>query len=406
MSKLLRTLTTIILALLLTSAFIACDDGDGDGNGATVTGEFVYELETGTREKEGGEEGETEEYEYYKITGYTVTSEDALKMAAGDFSSVTATQRNIKIPATYKGNPVEEIASMAFSDQVILQTVDFEKNSEGKYNLKKIGVGAFSGCTSLTEIKNLPFIGESETAIGAERVLGHLFGSASASDKNTKVTAKVYYEVEEADTTFNVPASLKKISTTATVIPECAFYGLTMLEEVAFDNATSIGKGAFSGCSVLFSAKLNKAEYVYDGAFENCTALQEVDFAGNTVLKYVGDGAFMGCSRLGYNFVLSDEQSLTVILPDSVEYLGTNAFNGCSSLKYVVVGSGVAEIKTGAFADCSELVKVVIKNDAVTVRASAFANLDEETVKIYKADGATLIDLASEIFGVANDTQE
>lgn len=401
MSKLLRTLTTIILALLLTSAFIACDDGDGDGNGATVTGEFVYELETGTRENA---EGEEEEYKYYKITGYTVTSEDALKMAEGDFSTVTSAKRNITIPATYKNYPVEEIASMAFSDQIILQSVNFEDN--GECNIKTIGVGAFSGCTSLTEIKNLPFIGGSETAIGAERVLGHLFGSASASDKNTKVTAKVYYEVEEADTTFNVPASLKKISTTATVIPECAFYGLTMLEEVAFDNATSIGKGAFSDCSVLFSAKLNKAEYVYDGAFENCTALQEVDFAGNTVLKYVGDGAFKGCSRLGYNFVLSDEQSLTVILPDSVEYLGTNAFNGCSSLKYVVVGAGVAEIKTGAFADCSELVKVVIKNDAVTVRASAFANLDEETVKIYKADGATLIDLASEVFGVANDTQE
>ncbi len=401
MSKLLRTLTTIILALLLTTALIACDDGDGDGNDATVTGEFVYELETGTKENADGED---EEYKYYKITGYTVTSEDALKMAEGDFSTVTTAQRNITIPATYKNYPVEEIASMAFSDQIILQSVNFD--DEGECNIKTIGVGAFSGCTSLTEIKNLPFIGGSETAIGEERVLGHLFGSASSSDKNTAVTAKVYYEVAEANTSFNVPTSLKKVSTTATVIPECAFYGLTMLEEVAFDNATSIGKGAFSGCSVLLSAKLSKVEYIYDGAFENCTALQVVDFTGNTVLKYVGDGAFLGCSRLGYNFVLTDEASLTVTLPDSIEYLGVNAFSGCASLKYVVIGAGVAEIKTGTFTDCSELVKVIIKKDAVTVRASAFANLDQEIVKIYKADGTTLIDLPDEAFGIADDNQD
>ena len=233
MSKLLKTLTTVILALLLSTAFIACDNDDGDGDGATVTGEFVYELETG--ENEDGEE-----YEYYKITGYTVTSEDSLKMAEGDFSSFTDAQRKIKIPATYKNLPVEEIASMAFSDQVILTSVDFDGSQ-----IKTIGVGAFSGCTSLEEIKNLPFIGASVDAIGEERVLGHLFGSASTSDKNVTVTAKVYYETEEADYSFNVPSSLKKVTTTATEIPECAFYGFTMVEEVLYPNATEIGKGAF-----------------------------------------------------------------------------------------------------------------------------------------------------------------
>lgn len=396
MSKLLKTLTTIILALLLSTALIACDD-TGDGDGDAVTGEFVYELETGTREKEGGEEGETEEYEYYKITGYTVTSEDALKMAAGDFSSVTATQRNIKIPATYNGRDVEEIASMAFSDQVILQTVDFTDSK-----IKTIGVGAFSGCTSLTEIKNLPFIGAQEDAVGGERVLGHLFGSASTSDKNTAITAKAYYEEEEASLTFNVPSSLKKVSTTATVVPECAFYALTMLEEVTFPNATEIGKGAFSGCSVLLSVNVKTVEYIYDGAFENCTALQVVDFKDNAVMKYIGDGAFAGCSRLGYNFVLSGEDNLTVTLPDSVEYLGAKAFSGCSALKYIVVGSKVADIKTGTFADCTELVKVTVKNDAVIFRASAFSNLDEETLKIYKANGDEFTGLASEVFGKFN----
>ncbi|MBR2322650.1 MAG: leucine-rich repeat domain-containing protein [Clostridia bacterium] len=386
MSKLLKTLTTIILALMLSTALIACDDGGDDGNDATVTGEFVYELET-------GEDDNGDEYDYYKITGYTVTSEDALKMAEGDFSSFTDAQRKIKIPATYKNLPVEEIASMAFSDQVILTSVDFEGS-----NVKKIGVGAFSGCTSLTEIKNLPFIGASSEAVGAERVLGHLFGASSLSDKNTEVTAKVYYEVEEADTTFNVPTSLKKVSTTVTEIPECAFYGLSMLEEVSYPNATEIGKGAFSGCSVMLTADLSKVVYIYDGAFENCTALQEVNLSQNTVLLHVGDNAFMGCSRLGYNFVISDETALTVSLPDTVTYLGANAFKDCSTLKYVVLGSGIAEVKTGTFSGCSELAKVTIKNASVVVRASSFVDVNEK-VKIYKADGVTEITLQNEAYG-------
>ena len=391
MSKLLKTLTTIILAFMLSTALIACGDDGDDGNDATVTGEFVYELETG--EDENGEE-----YDYYKITGYTVTSEDSLKMAKGDFESFTDAQRKIVIPAMHKNLPVEEIASMAFSDQVILTSVDFEEDN----NIKTIGVGAFSGCTSLTEIKNLPFIGASDKAVGAERVLGHLFGASSTSDKNTEVTAKVYYEVQEADTSFNVPTSLKTVSTTATEIPECAFYGFTMLEEISYPNATEIGKGAFSGCSVMLTADLSKVEYVYDGAFENCTALQEINLSQNTVLKHVGDNAFMGCSRLGYNFVISDKAMLTVSLPDSVTYLGANAFKNCSTLKYVVLGSGITEIKTGAFSGCSELKEVTIKNNEVAIRASSFASVDSENVKIYKADGETEMTLRNEAFGNPN----
>ena len=392
MSKLLKTLTALILTSLLCTVFIACDETAVDGNSATVTGQFVYELETG--EDETGKE-----YDYYKITGYTVTSEDSLKMAAGDFSFLTSAQRNVKIPATYKGLPVEEISSMAFADQVILQSVDFAGSQ-----IKTIGVGAFSGCTSLEKIENLPFIGKSVDAIGEERVLGHLFGAASTSDKNASLTVKAYYEAGEPDVTFNVPTSLKRVSTTAEIIPECAFYGMNMIEEILYPNATEIGKGAFSGCSLIYNADLSKIVNLYDGAFENCSALQDVNLKSNTVLKYVGDGAFLNCTRLGYNFVENSEAKLTVTLPDSVTYLGANAFKGCTELKYVVVGAGVSQIKTGTFSGCTGLVKVIIKNAEIDVKASAFAEVDDETVKIYKANGTDIITLPNEAFGKATDT--
>ena len=385
MSKLLRSLLTVLLALTLTLVFVGCND-DGDSTGDAVTGEFIYQLETGVKE----ENGEQVEYSYYKITGYTITSDDALKMAEGDFSTVTSAMRNIKIKPTYKNPktnveyPVEEIASMAFSNQVILQSVDFTGS-----NIKTIGLGAFSGCTNLQEIKNLPFIGESADATNSDRVLGHLFGSASESDKNVTVSAKTRINESQDSLSFTVPSSLKKVSFTCEVIPECAFYGFSMLEEVEIANVKEIGAGAFYGCSQIVSIKMPKVQYVYDSAFEGCSVLLNVDFSGNTVLQYVGDNAFSGCSRLGYNFVLDTEEALTIKLPASVTYLGKGAFYDCTSLKYIELGAGIKEIKSVTFANCTELKKVtyLYEGNDFEVKVSAFAECDKDLVEIYNAQG-------------------
>ncbi len=383
MSKLLKIILSITLALTTCLAFVGCDDTDDDGS-AVNTGEFLYEL------VENDKDGEAD---YYKIVGYTVSSDDALKMAQGDFESVKD-KRDIKIPDKYKGLDVKEIGSMAFADQIILKSVDFEGS-----NVETIGVGAFSGCTSLEEIKNLPFIGKSESAVGQDRVLGHLFGSSSTSQKNVEVKAKSKYEIEEADLTFNVPASLKSVSTKSTVIPECAFYGFSMLETVVMQNATEIGKSAFNGCSGIIAVDVSSAIYLYDGAFEGCIALQQVTF-GNE-LTYVGDGAFLGCSRLGYNFVSDEREDLTVTLPNSVEYLGANAFSGCSTLKYVVLGDKIAELKTGAFKGCVELKEVKTLSSNVIFRAGVFSGCEKENVIVYKNDGVTEWELSNEVFGEA-----
>jgi hypothetical protein len=388
MSKIFKTLTTIMLALLLSFTVIACDDNGGDGESAKTTGDFVYELETGTKENA---EGEDEEYEYYKITGYTITSEDALKMAQGDFTTV-ASKRDIEIPNEYNGKPVEEIASMAFADQIILKSVKFKEDT----NIKTIGLGAFSGCLNLQSIENLPFIGKKEGAVGEEKVLGHLFGSSSSSDKNTVVTAKVYNESTDATISFNVPTALKTITTTSAIIPECAFYGFTMLENVTISNATEIGASAFSGCTAIVSIALPKVEYIYDSAFSNCSALQVVDLAGNEVLKYIGDKAFSACSYFGYNYVSEEESLLTFVVPDTVTYLGEGAFSNCSLLKYVKIGAGVTEIKTGTFENCLELAKVTITSN-VTIRNAAFFGCNKDSLKVY-VNGAE-IELTSVDFG-------
>ena len=386
MSKLLKLLLSITLSFALLFTFVGCDDGDGDG-GSVTTGEFKFELVES--EKDG-------EADYYKITGLSVSSEDALKMAEGNFESVKD-KRDIKIPATYKNLEVKEIGSMAFADQLIIKSVDFEGSK-----IETIGEGAFSGCASLEEIKNLPFIGESQTAVGAKRVLCHLFGSTATGSDFVSVSGKTNIEDEEASLTFSIPAKLKKISTTANKITECAFYGITTLETVEFSSATEVGANAFSGCTGIISVNLSSVNMIYDGAFEGCLALQEVKF-GET-LTYVGDKAFASCSRLGYNFVSDKEEDLTVTLPNSVTYLGEGAFSGCSTLEYIVLGSNIKDIKSGSFSNCIALKKVkILSTEEVTFRANAFSGCDKEKVVINKHDG-TPFDLASEVFGKPDTT--
>ena len=373
MSKILKTLTTLILALCLSVFFVACDDGEGGDAGDATTGELVYELVT------------DEENEYYKITGYTVTSDDAIKMANGDFESVKG-KREITIPATHEGKPVEEIGASAFADRIILTKVTFEDGN----NIKTIGADAFSGCTNLEEIVNLPFIGKSEDAVGAERVLGHIFGSSTTLSGVTSVSAKAYDELTTTDLTFKFPNSLKKISVQSDIIPECAFYGMSMLKEVVFSSAKSVGKSAFSGCTQLVDVKMPSVEIIYDNAFSGCISLQRVDFTGNTVISHIGDGAFSGCSYLGYNYVTDEESVVKVVIPDTVTYLGYKAFSGCSLLKYVELGTGVIEIKTGAFANCSELIKVSAKS-SVGVQVSAFAGCNKNNLELYVGGVKTAI---------------
>lgn len=377
MSKFLKTLITITLALCLSVVFIACDnDEDTQTDGDATTGEFVYELET-------GEDEDGEEYEYYKITGYTVTSDDALKMAQGDFSTVEG-KREIVIENEYNGKPVEEIAAGAFADRIIITKISFKEDT----NIKTIGAGAFSGCANLEEIENLPFVGKSVDAVGQERVLGFAFGSGSAVGGLVSVSAKAYNEESSTSLTFEFPEKLKKISVTSDRIPECAFFGMSMLEEVTFANATYIGASAFNGCVKLVDMDLSSVTFINASAFAGCTAIQRVKFADN--LTHIGASAFSGCYSLGWNNATDSEAVVTVKIPDSVTYLGSKAFSDCTLLKYIVLGSGITEIKTGTFANCTDLVKVTA-NDGITVQLSAFVGCAKDNLKL---NGATPSDLA------------
>ncbi len=394
MKNLLLKIAALVVAVTLSFTVFGCDD-NGDDSTSQVTGEYKYKVATGTRDvvDDNGQEVlddegnvKQESYKYYVISGYQVSSEDALKMASGDFSTVE-NFRKIEIPKTGKDlgesndYPVEEIEAGAFTNQIILTDVVVGEN------IKSIGEGAFAGCTNLKKI-SLPFIGESLEATDSARVFGHIFGSSATGDGNFEVTAKTAERknadgtsiLSDSTVTFNVPTSLEEVDLSTskiTSISECAFYGMEMLKKVTLpDSVIEIDSHAFYNCLGLLEFDLNKVTTLYESAFANCSSLKTISFNNVEIIK---QAAFQGCTSLGTKkFVTESTQNsealLTISLPATVKEIGKGAFKGCSGMKYVDVSkTQVTVLENSVFADCLALVKATVKEGS-TLKAGAFIN--------------------------------
>ena len=386
MKKLFSYVIAIILTLSLAFVFVGCDnETEEDEN--VATGAFKYEIVTekrdGTTAKTDDDGNEVKDdfgntvyeqvdYKFYKITGFTVSSDDANKMADGDFSTVEK-YRKITIPATYEdlegateNYPVEEIGMSAFSGNIIFTEVVVGNN------IKKIGEGAFAGCTNLKVI-TLPYLGESADAVNEKRLFGHIFGDAVTSDGNTAVTGKLHQRVDasgtvvsgEEDVSFYVPASLEKVVlNNVTEIGECAFYGMTTLKEVVMPaSVASIANHAFSGCTSLLKVEIPDA------------------------VKEVGDYAFSGCTLLNSSYVSFD---VPLTLPATVKTIGKYAYQGCTAIKSVDF-SNLADLtvyEKGVFSGCTALVKVNFKSNAnLIIKMGAFNGCTSLTKNGILVDG-------------------
>lgn len=397
MKNLLFKIAALMLAVSLSLLVFGCGDGDTDDT-VQKTGEYKYRIATGTRDvvDENGEvvldedgNATQESYKYYVITGYQVSSDDALKMAGGDYSTVEKF-RKMEVPKTGKDlgedndYPVEEIEAGAFTNQIIFTEITVGNN------IKTIGEGAFAGCTNLKKLV-LPFIGSSIDATGSARVFGHVFGASSTSEENVEVTAKLTERKDEtgasilteSTVTFKVPSSLEEVSlenSTIENVSECAFYGMSMLKKVVLpETVEEIDSHAFYGCSSLTSFDLKNVKTIYESGFASCTSLKEVNFSSVEVIKM---SAFEGCTSLGTKRFVDEttegaEELLTIKLPSTVKEIGKSAFKGCSSVKYFdIKGTSITVIENSVFASCLALKKITINDDTV-IRSGAFTNCTE-----------------------------
>ena len=207
-------------------------------------------------------------------------------------------------------------------------------------SIKKIGNGAFYGCSSLTSIA-LP---EGVLEIG---------GSAFSYCKSL--------------TTFIVPKSVKTIGDG--VFMHCSSLKTFDVPETVEE----LGEGTFAGCSSLTAINVDENNPNYrtiDGFL--CTK------DGKTLIGFpLGidrDSLRIpeGVVRIGSSVFSGSKSLKTVVLPDSVEEIGFDAFNFCAALETVKLSKNIEKIGPRAFAHCASLKEIDLPEGCSSLGSAVF----------------------------------
>jgi len=193
--------------------------------------------------------------------------------------------------------------------------------SDGR--VTSIGNGAFSGCTTLTEI-TIPHV---------VKTIGDDAFSNCNGLKN-----------------IIIEDGLEKIGISA-------FQGCTGLTSIEIpDSVTSIGWAAFDGCNCLASLTIPKSvTSIGQYAFRDCSGLLKIDVQdGNPVYHADGDCLIETESK---TLILGCQNSV-IPTDGSVTGIGSGAFSGCAMLTEIKIPNSVTSIDYDAFNDCTSLINI------------------------------------------------
>ena len=277
-------------------------------------------------------------------------------------------------------------------------------NFRAPTSLQTLSQAAFSGCKSLSKVKNLDATGiteiPSDCFAGCSKLeeivlpaniskIGFgAFGSSGLKTINLEDT-----KLEElGDSAFNSCAALTQVTVPSTLktmgIAVFMFSGITEVKNFAGTSVSKIESTAFWYSSLIQIELPETLEIIDSQAFASCSELTRVGGLQNTKVTQILDGAFSGCSKL--KNVIFPQTLLTlgggaysgcsaltsVTFNSNLTTIGANAFEGCSSLSQLtgLEKTVVATIGDSAFKDCTSLVDVSLPNTIQTIGANAFAN--------------------------------
>ena len=279
---------------------------------------------------------------------------------------------NLDLSIVFCGKEISIIPNGFCWNDCFLRNIAFSKK------LKKIGDGAFRGCSGLSGELHLP---KGVTSIGNSAFSGcsGLSGKLCFPEGVKSVEDFTFYGCSGLSGELHLPKGL-------TSIGNSAFHHCSSLKGELHlpEGVTSIGNSAFSGCSTL-SGRLSLPEGVTrieDFAFYGCSGLSG-ELSLPKGLTSIGDYAFNGC--IGLRGELRLPKGVTSIgisafagcsglsgklhLPECVKSIGNFAFSHCSGLSgELCLPDGLTSIGDGAFNNCKALGKIIFYNPNTAIK--------------------------------------
>ncbi len=247
---------------------------------------------------------------------------------------------------TSSSTAVVTYGNIDYSGEVIIpSTVNYNGDV---YSVTSIGMWAFSGCSSLTNV---------------------IFG------ENSQLTSI-------GNSAFRDCTSLASIEipNSVTSIEQSAFYGCTSLANVIFEEKSqlaSIGGYAFGDCSSLTNVifgENSQLTSIGHSAFRDCTSLASIEIP-NSVTS-IGHSAFSGCSSLS-----------SIEIPNSITIIEESVFESCSSLSSITIGYSVENIGEFAFSGCSSLSSIYMTGIPPKVGDNNFTYAQYMNTTLYVPEG-------------------
>ncbi len=340
-----RSVLLIIAALVCASAYVLLDNSNDtsaeltDQEGVIGSTSVTYKFEASTKTltfNGSGDMGNLAQnncpWQSYMDSIESVVFEGALTtVGMGAFSGATS------LTSVRFNDTVQTIGQNAFYNCTSLNSVTFGTA------VTTIAFSAFQGCSSLTSML-LP------TTVSS-------IGVYAFQDCSSLTSVELGSATSVGNSAFERCSSLTSvvIPDSVTTVGDMVFRDCTSLSTVTIGKAvTSLGSSVFEHCTALVSIKVNSENGTYtdaDGVLFNKDKTTLIQYpackTGNSYtvpssVKSLGDAAFYGCVNL------------TTVNLGSAESMGSEMFTGCKALTTVNLGS-VKEIKLRAFKDCTSL---------------------------------------------------
>jgi len=316
MKKLLVTLLTVILCLVLATALVACEKGNknkgvgdnGDNKNNDVGNDSPVSIEDIDGEAEIFTEGLNFELssngDSYRVTGYSGGSE------------------SVVIPSKYKGLSVQSIDASAFEDCM--------------------------GITSITISDKVTYIGDNA-----------FYNTAYYNNESNWENGVLYIgnHLIKAKETISGSYVIKNGTKT---IADSAFLGCTALTSITIsDSVTSIGNYAFEFCTGLTSVKITSIEAWCGISFGSVATANPLSYA--------------------HNLYLNGNLVTELVIPESVTSIGLYAFEFCTELTSVTIPESVTSIGKVSFEECTGLTSITIPDSVTSIGDYAFMYCTELT---------------------------